>query len=241
MNLEGYRIGLQDLMKETVPFLLHKVLDTGFSVDAMICVTPNRGSAFVLKLEETVEGASDRNDSDVANGDASDDTNDSNHDANDTDDANDSLDDSSDANDTTDEADANDVHQCDISVKTEPESINDDTNKIDESVAQEHGDLVTVKQEPPDDDAPLAPADPSLADDMAPDDTAPDDTAPDDTAPDVSNAFGGSSSWNQSSATNGGRASGSRQVRDLLLLIDFFPEIIQLLLKYSVVILKELL
>ena len=224
MNLEEYQIGLQDLMKETVPFLLHKVLDTGFSVDAMICVTPNRGSAFVLKLEETVEGASDRNDSDVANGDASDDTNDSNHDANDTDDANDSLDDSSDANDITDEVDANDVPQCDNGVKTEPESIDcdkvrsadngndDDTKKMDESAAQENEDL-----EPPDDDALLAPAYSTPADG-----TKPNDKAPDFNVFDVG-SHDGSSTRNQSSATDDDGASGSPQVRDLLHLIVFLP------------------
>ena len=54
-----------------------------------------------------------------------------------------------------------------------------------------------------------------------------DDTTPDDTAPDVSNVDGGShhvsSSLNQLPANDDAGASGSRQVRDLLLLVAFLP------------------
>ena len=256
MKLEAYQIRLQDLVKETVTLLCKNALpfNTGFGLDALICVTPDDAPAFLLKLEETVgrvgadddaegergdgdsssrkrppdeaarrkrskrhrsddddyDDSSDSND-DVDNGDASDDTNDSDHDA---DEANDSLDDSSDVNDIVDEADANDVHQCDNNVKTEPESIDcdkisstdtdndDDTNKMDESAAQQDGDLVVVKQEPPD-DGPFAPADKSSADDTVLDVSNVDDGCHD-----------GSSSLNQSPSTDGQGASGSRQVRD---------------------------
>ena len=217
MKLEEYQSRLQDLVKETVTLLCQNALPVKvkrFSVDALICVTMDNASAFVLKVEETIgrvgaddavegergdgdsssrkwppDGAARRkqskrhrsDDDDVANGGASDNSNDSDHDAGDVDEANHSIDDSSDANDITDEADSNDVHQCDNSVKTEPASIDcdkagpnvndndDDTHKIHESAAKEDGNLVTVKQEAPDDDAPLAPNDPSPSDDTVPD------------------------------------------------------------------------
>ena len=199
MKLKEYQIELQDLVKETVTLLCKNALPVRvkrFSLDALICVTPDNASAFVLKLEETVGCISAADDD---------------HDAND---ANDSLDDSSDVNDIVDEADANDVHQCDNNVKTEPESIDcdkisstdtdndDDTNKMDESAAQQDGDLVVVKQEPPD-DGPFAPADKSSADDTVLDVSNVDDGCHD-----------GSSSLNQSPSTDGQGASGSRQVRD---------------------------
>ena len=178
--------------------------------------------------DDDSDDSSDSSD-DVYDGDASDGANDSDHDANDADEANDSSDDSNNANDATDDADANAVQLCDKSVKTEPESTDydkvspnfnymyrdDDTNKMVESTTQD--DLVTVKQEPSDDDAPLDPADQSTAD----------DATSDDMASDVSNVFDGSpdgsSSSNKSPSTDDAGGSGSRQVRDLLLLIVFLP------------------
>ena len=92
-------------------------------------------------------------------------------------------------------------------------------SSVDEKVKQDHIILACVKLENLDDSGQFALADQSQPDDTAPDDTAPDDTtpddtAPDDTAPDVSGFDDGSSTWNQSSATNDTNTSGSQQVRD---------------------------
>ena len=163
MKLEAYQARLQDLVKETVTLLCKNALpfNTGFGLDALICVTPDDASAFLLKLEETVGG-------------------------------------------------------------------DGDSSSRQRAPDEEAGDTVKVKDERPDDDGQLASTDQPQADVTAPEDTTSDytahgDTEPDDTTPDFSVFYVGShdGSLNQLPATDDAGASGSRQVRELLLLIVF--------------------
>ena len=229
MKLREEETKLQELLKETITLLCKNGLQfsKGFSIDALIGITTDDASTFLVKLEETVshddvcdntEGEKSDVCSNVDRGSSrslrkrppGDDTGSSSSKRHRSDD-----DDSNDAAHSNNEANADSYDDTTKDKCAETLLIKQEENDEDP---------VRVKQELFVDDGPFAFAEQSLVDDTAPDDTAPDDTAPDDTAPgdttaDGSSFDGGShddsSTLNQSSATNDPEAAESQQVREL--------------------------
>ena len=223
MKLQADQLRLQSLLKDTVLMLCKNALrfNKSFGIDALIGITTDDASTFLLKLEETVgvvggdDEPEDESDGDNISRETSrssrkrppdvdicsteskryccddDDSDVATHDYKESNAGNNDV--------ISEDTNANADNNTDNFVST----VNDQNKESDTK-------LVIVTPE-------FAPADPSQLDYAARDDTAPDDTAPDDTAPDVNNfddgSHDGSSTWNQSSVANDPSASVSQQVR----------------------------
>ena len=220
MKLREEETKLQELLKETITLLCKNGLQfsKGLSIDALIGITTDDASTFLVKLEKTVshddvcdntEGEKTDDCSDVDRGSSrslrkrppGDDTGSSSSKRHRSDD-----DDSNDAAHSNNEANADSYDDTTKDKCAETLLIKQEENDEDP---------VRVKQELFVDDGPLALAEQSLVDDTSPDDTPPDDTTPDGSSFD-DGSHDDSSTLNQSSATNDPSADGSQQVRELL-------------------------
>ena len=228
MKLREDQIKLQTLLKETITLLCKNSLKSskGFVIDALIGITTDDASTFLLKLEETVGDVDDDN-AESKNGDRDEadrggsrssrkrppdgDTprTDSKRHRSDDDDCDNASDDDYKDNNDQDrnrDVDANNEESTYYDENDVDDNYDNDTKNENEA----DGDLMCVKQEQCDDDGQFGETDQSQAEDTA----AAGDTTPDDTAPDGSGFDDGSSTCNQSSSTNDPNASGSQQVRD---------------------------
>ena len=245
MKLQAHQLRLQNLLKDTIPMLCKNALifNKGFVVDALIGVTTDDSSTFLLKLEETVGevgGDDTTTEHDGSNGGGvgrdksrssrkrphQPDTRStqskrrrSNNCSSDK-----SSKKSSNANvDTENTVRDNACKRDDLGVDDNDElndgndcSVNDETCE-DNSTAnkdgdQDNGGMVIVKPEQSDHGGQLAQVDQSQAE----------DTALDFSAFDVS-SHDGSSTRNQSSATNDPIVSKAQQVHDLKYIVCSYP------------------
>ena len=226
MKLREDQRKLQTLLKETITLLCKNSLQSskGFVIDALIGITTDDASTFLLKLEETVgdvdvedNAESEKSDRDEADrgGSRSSRKRPSDGDTpragskrhrSDDDDCDDASDDDYKDNDDQDPSRDVDANNDEESTYDENDvDYNYDTDTKKEQVENEgDGDLLCVKQEQSDYDGQFGEADQSEAG----------DTTANDTAPDVSGFDDSLSTCNQSSATNDPNASGSQQVRD---------------------------
>ena len=244
MKLREDQRKLQTLLKETITLLCKNSLQSskGFVIDALIGITTDDASTFLLKLEEKVGDVGDDNTEVNSKDDAHDvgrrrsrssrkrppdeDTRgtDSKRHRSDDDDWDNASDDDYKYNDDQDYSQDVDTNNDEESTYyDENADYNYDNDTKNEQVENEgDGDLTCVKQEQSDYDDRFPLADQSHTDDTTANDTTANDTthgdaAPYDTAPDGSSGFDDethddSSTLNQSSATNDPNASGSQQV-----------------------------